>query len=143
MEITPQFMIGSTDRISQTGKQSNSDMNRDDFLKIMAASLRMPSVSSEGGGSGDNSMDYMSQMIQFSTIEQLQTLTESVQTTLLMTQQQQAIGLIGKEVTVVQDGVIVTGTVEKTRFYNGYATLQIDGKDYYLSNVQEVGIGKA
>lgn len=141
MEISSNFTIGSTDQIINNSKRSNSDMNMDDFLKIMAASLKMPSVSSESGGSSDNSMDYMSQMIQFSTIEQLQTLTDSLTTTMLMTQQQQAISMIGKEVTVVQDGAITTGTVEKTRFFNGYATLQINGKDYYMSNVQEVGIG--
>lgn len=141
MEISSNFTIGSTNQIVNTSKKSNSDMNMDDFLKIMSASLRMPSVSSEGGSGSDNSMDYMSQMIQFSTIEQLQTLTDSLTTTMLMTQQQQAISLIGKEVTVVQDGAMTTGIVEKTRFFNGYATLQVNGKDYYMSNVQEVGKG--
>lgn len=141
MDISSNFTIGSTDQVINKSKQSNSDMNMDDFLKIMAASLRMPSVTSEGGSGSDNSMDYMSQMIQFSTIEQLQTLTDSLTTTMLMTQQQQAVSMIGKEVTVAQDGSVVTGIVEKTRFFNGYATLQINGKDYYMSNIQEVGMG--
>lgn len=141
MDISSNFTIGSTDQVINKSKQSNSDMNMDDFLKIMAASLRMPAISSEGGSGSDNSMDYMSQMIQFSTIEQLQTLTDSLTTTMLMTQQQQAVSMIGKEVTVAQDGSVVTGIVEKTRFFNGYATLQINGKDYYMSNIQEVGMG--
>ena len=141
MDISSNFTIGSTDQVINKSKKSNSDMNMDDFLKIMAASLRMPSVTSEGGSGSDNSMDYMNQMIQFSTIEQLQTLTDSLTTTMLMTQQQQAVSMIGKEVTVAQDGSVVTGIVEKTRFFNGYATLQINGKDYYMSNIQEVGMG--
>lgn len=141
MDISSNFTIGSTDQVINKSKKSNSDMNMDDFLKIMAASLRMPSVASEGGSGSDNSMDYMNQMIQFSTIEQLQTLTDSLTTTMLMTQQQQAVSMIGKEVTVAQDGAVVTGIVEKTRFFNGYATLQINGKDYYMSNIQEVGMG--
>lgn len=141
MDISSNFTIGSTDQVINKSKKSNSDMNMDDFLKIMAASLRMPSVASEGGSGSDNSMDYMNQMIQFSTIEQLQTLTDSLTTTMLMTQQQQAVSMIGKEVTVAQDGSVVTGIVEKTRFFNGYATLQINGKDYYMSNIQEVGMG--
>lgn len=141
MDISSNFTIGSTDQVINKSKKSNSDMNMDDFLKIMAASLRMPSVASEGGSGSDNSMDYMNQMIQFSTIEQLQTLTDSLTTTMLMTQQQQAVSMIGKEVTVAQDGSVVTGIVEKTRFFNGYATLQVNGKDYYMSNIQEVGMG--
>lgn len=139
MDITSRFMIGSTDQVINQKKRSNSDMNMEDFLKIMAASLKMPAVGSEGGG--DNSMDYMSQMIQFSTMEQLQTLSSSLTATMMMTQQQQAISIVGKEVTVAQDGTVVTGIVEKARFQNGYATIQISGKGYYLSNVQEVGIG--
>ena len=141
MNISSNFMIGSTDQVINQKKQSNSEMNMEDFLKIMAASLKMPAVGSDGGGGGDNSMDYMSQMIQFSTMEQLQTLSSSLTATMMMTQQQQAISIVGKEVTVAQNGTVVTGTVEKARFHNGYATIQISGKDYYLSNVQEVGIG--
>lgn len=138
MEISQNFTIGSTNQVQTAAKKSNSDMNMDDFLKILAASLQMPSMGGSEGGS-DSSMDYMSQMIQFSTIEQLQDLSESLTTTMLMTQQQQALSMIGKEATVVQDGERVTGIVEKAKFLNGYATLQINGKDYYMSSIMEVG----
>lgn len=142
MEISPNFTIGSVDRAIVAGKESNSDMNMDDFLKIMAASLRMPSFSS-GESGGDSSTDYMAQMIQFSTMEQLQNMTQTLTTTMLMTQQQQALTMVGKEATVFQDGEMVQGTIEKAKFFNGYATVQINGKDYYLSNVQEVGMSEA
>lgn len=142
MDISPNFTIGSTNQAINQSKKSNSEMNMEDFLKIMAASLRMPALSSSEGG-GDSSSDYMNQMIQFSTMEQLKSMSDSVTTTMLMTQQQQAISMIGKEVTVLQEGQQVTGTVEKTRFFNGYATIQIDGKDYYMNNILEIGIKKA
>ncbi|HJA89966.1 MAG TPA: flagellar basal body rod modification protein [Candidatus Jeotgalibaca merdavium] len=140
MEISQNFTIGSTAQVQAAAKTSNSDMNMEDFLKILAASLSMPSMGGSEGGS-DQSMDYMSQMIQFSTIEQLQDLSTSLTTTMLMTQQQQALTMIGKEVTVVQDGERITGTVEKAKFLNGYATLHINGKDYYMNSVMEVGAG--
>lgn len=142
MDISPNFTIGSTNQTINQSKKSNSEMNMEDFLKIMAASLRMPALSSSEGGK-DSSSDYMNQMIQFSTMEQLKSMSDSVTTTMLMTQQQQAISMIGKEVTVLQEGQQVTGTVEKTRFFNGYATIQIDGKDYYMNNILEIGIKKA
>ncbi|AQS54201.1 hypothetical protein BW727_101877 [Jeotgalibaca dankookensis] len=142
MDISPNFTIGSTNQAINQSKKSNSEMNMEDFLKIMAASLRMPALSSSEGGK-DSSSDYMNQMIQFSTMEQLKSMSDSVTTTMLMTQQQQAISMIGKEVTVLQEGQQVTGTVEKTRFFNGYATIQIDGKDYYMNNILEIGIKKA
>lgn len=138
MDITSNFTIGSTEQLGSNITQSNSDLSMDDFLQIMAAAMKMPAMSEEGGSSG-GSTDYMAQMIQFSTMEQLKELTESMNTTMLMTQQQQALAMIGKTVTVTGEESIVTGVVDKVKFANGYATLMIGGKEYYLNNVQSIG----
>ncbi|WP_319469831.1 FLgD tudor-like domain-containing protein [uncultured Trichococcus sp.] len=138
MDITPNFTIGSTEQLVSNKSQSNSDLSMDDFLQIMAAAIKMPAMSEEGGSSG-GSTDYMAQMIQFSTMEQLKDLTESLNTTMLMTQQQQALAMIGKTVTVTGAESIVTGVVDKVKFSNGFATLMIGGKDYYLNDIQSIG----
>ncbi|CZQ90233.1 flagellar hook capping FlgD N-terminal domain-containing protein [Trichococcus collinsii] len=138
MDITSNFTIGSTEQLVSNKSQSNSDLSMDDFLQIMAAAIKMPAMSEEGGSSG-GSTDYMTQMIQFSTMEQLKDLTESLNTTMLMTQQQQALAMIGKTVTVTGEASIVTGVVDKVKFSNGFATLMIGGKDYYLNDVQSIG----
>lgn len=138
MDITSNFTIGSTEQLVSNKSQSNSDLSMDDFLKIMAAAIKMPAMSEEGGSSG-GSTDYMDQMIQFSTMEQLKDLTESLNTTMLMTQQQQALSMIGKTVTVTGEESIVTGVVDKVKFSNGFATLMIGGKDFYLNDIQSIG----
>jgi flagellar basal-body rod modification protein FlgD len=138
VDITPNFTIGSTEQLLNNKTQSNSDLSMDDFLQIMAAAMKMPAMSEEGGSSG-GSNDYMAQMIQFSTMEQLKDLTESLNTTMLMTQQQQALAMIGKTVSVTGAESILTGVVEKVKFSNGFATLMIGGKDYYLNDVQSIG----
>lgn len=138
MDITSNFTIGSTEQLVTNKSQSNSDLSMDDFLQIMAAAIKMPAMSEEGGSSG-GSTDYMAQMIQFSTMEQLKDLTESLNTTMLMTQQQQALAMIGKTVTVTGEASIVTGVVDKVKFSNGFATLMIGGKDYYLNDIQSIG----
>lgn len=138
MDITSNFTIGSTEQLVSNKSQSNSDLSMDDFLQIMAAAIKMPAMSEEGGGSG-GSTDYMAQMIQFNTMEQLKDLTESLNTTMLMTQQQQALAMIGKTVTVTGEESIVTGVVDKVKFSNGFATLMIGGKDYYLNDIQSIG----
>ena len=138
MDITPNFTIGSTEQLVSNKSQSNSDLSMDDFLQIMAAAIKMPAMSEEGGSSG-GSTDYMAQMIQFSTMEQLKDMTESLNTTMLMTQQQQALAMIGKTVTVTGEASIVTGVVDKVKFSNGFATLMIGGKDYYLNDIQSIG----
>ena len=138
MDITSNFTIGSTEQLVSNKSQSNSDLSMDDFLQIMAAAIKMPAMSEEGGSSG-GSTDYMAQMIQFSTMEQLKDLTESLNTTMLMTQQQQALAMIGKTVTVTGEASIVTGVVDKVKFSNGFATVMIGGKDYYLNDIQSIG----
>ncbi|MGB7473821.1 flagellar hook assembly protein [Trichococcus sp.] len=138
MDITPNFTIGSTEQLVSNKSQSNSDLSMDDFLQIMAAAIKMPAMSEEGGSSG-GSTDYMAQMIQFSTMEQLKDMTESLNTTMLMTQQQQALAMVGKNVTVTGEASIVTGVVDKVKFSNGFATLVIGGKDYYLNDIQSIG----
>lgn len=138
MDITSNFTIGSTEQLVTNKSQSNSDLSMDDFLQIMAAAIKMPAMSEEGGSSG-GSTDYMAQMIQFSTMEQLKDLTESLNTTMLMTQQQQALAMIGKTVTVTGQESIVTGVVDKVKFANGFATVMIGGKDYYLNDIQSIG----
>ena len=138
MDITSNFTIGSTEQLVSNKSQSNSDLSMDDFLQIMAAAIKMPAMSEEGGSSG-GSNDYMAQMIQFSTMEQLKDLTESLNTTMLMTQQQQALAMIGKTVSVTGAESILTGVVDKVKFSNGFATLMIGGKDYYLNDVQSIG----
>jgi flagellar basal-body rod modification protein FlgD len=138
VDITSNFTIGSTEQLVSNKSQSNSDLSMDDFLQIMAAAIKMPAMSEEGGSSG-GSNDYMAQMIQFSTMEQLKDLTESLNTTMLMTQQQQALAMIGKTVSVTGAESILTGVVEKVKFSNGFATLMIGGKDYYLNDVQSIG----
>lgn len=137
MNIPSDFMIGSVDSFSAQGTHNNAEIDQEGFLKIMAASISNPSMSGEEGGS---QTDYLNQLTQFNMLDQLTDLTETIQTTLLMTQQQQALSLVGKEVTVAgaEDG-LATGTVEKVRFSNGYATIQVDGVDYGLNSILEVG----
>lgn len=139
MEISPNFLIGSAESLKPQETKSRTDLGMEDFLQIMAASLRMPSMDAQGGG-GDSSTDYMAQMIQYTTLEQLKDLTETMQSTMLMTQQQQALSLVGKEVRVSEEGAAVTGIVEKVKFQQGYATIEIAGKEYQMNSIQEAGL---
>ena len=47
--------------------------------------------------------------------------------------------MTGKTVSVTGAESILTGVVEKVKFSNGFATLMIGGKDYYLNDVQSIG----
>lgn len=128
--------------IRGTKQKSNSELSSEDFLKIMAASISNPPLGGDsGGGSGDGgSSDYISQIVQFNMVDQLTALTETTTNNMLMMQQQQGLDLLGKEAKVLDETTFVTGTVEKVKFTQGYATLQINGKEYALNDVVEVGV---
>ena len=103
MDIPTNFTIGSTESIRGSKQKTNAELNSEDFLKIMAASISNPPISSgEGGGSNDGgSGDYISQIVQFNMVDQLTALTETVTTNMLMMQQQHLFFFFFKEVKVL------------------------------------------
>ena len=140
-EINQQMALGASSLLAKpnaTSKKSNN-IQMDDFLKILSASMSNPPLGGDSGSSGSNGTDYISQLVQFTTLEQLQSLGENLEHTMMMSQQQQAIGMIGKEVTLSDSKGLVTGTVEKVKFANGFATIEVNGKDYLMSNIMEIG----
>lgn len=134
-EIT-QSAAGIANATSLAQNHRASDISMDDFLKILAATMSNPSFSGDSSGGGT---DYISQLVQFTTLEQLNELSETVMTSVILQQQQQAFGLINKEVTVLDGKEKVTGVIEKVRFSNGYATIVVNGKEYNMSAIEEIG----
>lgn len=139
MDISKQAFIGErqTAEAKATKSKANGSMDMDDFMKIMAATISNPSMS---GGDSENPADFMMQMATFTQMEQMSDMSDVLGATMMMVQQQQAISLSGKTVTLLSDGAErVEGIVEKVKFGNGYATIQVNGKDYNLSDIVEMG----
>ena len=137
MNIPSNMMIGSLNAIQpEEQTRQNSDLNMEQFLQIISSAMSMPSF--DGGGGGGSETDYIGQMVQFGMLNAMNDLNETMQTNLLMGQQQQALSLVGKEVTITsEDDQLVMGPVEKVRFDNGYATLQVNGITYDMNDVIE------
>lgn len=128
--------IANTSALTQTKK--SSDISMDDFLKILAASMSNPSMGGSDS-SGGGSTDYISQLVQFTTLESLNELSETLTTSVILQQQQQAFSLINKQVTLMDGTETLSGTIEKVHFANGYATIVVNGKEYSMSAIQEIG----
>lgn len=142
-DINRQIALGTSQLANPLGDNSSkvdskNGIKMDDFLKILAASMSNPSLSG-GEGGGENGTDYISQLVQFTTLEQLQELGSNLEYTMMMTQQQQAISMVGKTATMYENGEKITGTIEKVKFSSGFATLVVNGKDYLMSQMIEVG----
>lgn len=136
MEIPSNFHIGSVKSLTGTENKTN-ELSTDDFLQIMAATIKMPSMPGEDGGGGGGETDYLTQLAQFNMMDQLTNISEKMNSSLLMNQQQQAFSLLGKDVKVTDGSDLVNGIVEKVRFDQGYATVQVNGKDFYLNDILE------
>lgn len=119
-----------------------SKLSVDDFLKIMVAEMQnqSPFDGGDGGGGGGNT-GYMTQLAQFSTLETLTDITDNLNVLSMMTQQQHTFSLIGKEVTLLEEGIESTGIVDKVKFQDGYAVIQVGDRTYNLGSIIEVSNG--
>lgn len=117
-------------------------LSMDDFLKILASSMSNPSMSGDGDSSS-NGTDYVSQMAQFATLQEMNHMSEMMNNSLLLGQQQQAFNLMGKSVTVIdENGQEQHGTVDKVSFAGGNAKLTVGGTEYEMGAVKEVSAAK-
>ena len=121
---------------TENAAKANDAMGVDDFLKIMTAQLQ--NLDPMGENSADSS-DYISQMAQFTMLEQMNNLASSLQNLSVLSQQQLSFSLVGKTTTLFDGEREITGVVEKVRYRDGYAYPVIDGKEYSMGMVIEVG----
>lgn len=117
-----------------------TSISMDDFLKILSASMQNPSIDGDSSSGSSGGTDYISQMAQIASLDQFKKIGDDLSTLMMINQQQQAFGLMGKTVKLSDEDsqATVTGKVEKVRFANGFATLVVNGKEYAMSAIQEV-----
>jgi flagellar basal-body rod modification protein FlgD len=123
---------GINQNYSSNGKSKN--MAVEDFLQIMAAEIKNQNPLGGDSGGGGSKTDYLSQLAQFTMLEQMNILTEGINQINMLNQ----VSLIGKQVTIYNGKDNVVGTVEKVKFYNSTVILQVDGEDYPIGLLMEV-----
>lgn len=65
---------------SSSGSSSDSGISMNDFMKILAAELQYQDPLSDGSsGSGSSNSDYITQMVEYSLLSQVQTMTSQMQ----------------------------------------------------------------
>lgn len=120
---------GSVTTAVTPGSQSqntSSTLGKDDFLKILVGEMQnMDPMSS----SSQDPTQSVTQMTQYSILEQLQNMSASEDQQLVSQQQSQTLALLGKTVDyTAADGSAATGLVQKVDFAaDGTAEMTIDG----------------
>lgn len=109
-----------------TTKSASDELGKDAFLKLLVAQL-----SNQDPLSPMNDTEFISQMAQFSALEQMTNLNSSMSSI-------QAASMIGKVITWAENGEEVGGMVSAVRIVNGSPTLIVGEKSVKLSDVMSV-----
>ena len=94
-------------------------LGSEDFMELMLVQIQ-----NQNPMEPTDTTEYISQMAEFSSLEQMQSMNNSINT-------MYAFGMMGKEVTVNNgDGTVTTGLVDSVSMKNGTNYLEIDGVQY-------------
>ncbi len=126
---------------SQAPEELRKELGKDDFLKLLLTQL-----SYQDPLSPVDNKDFIAQMAQFSSLEQMQNVSTQLEK---LTQYQlqagvmtQATSLLGRTVTIVnpegEDAEPIVGEVAKVKIIDGWPQVEVDGKTYPLGLVVEV-----
>ncbi len=116
----------------QAAGKAETDLNINDFFKLISAQLQNQSMFD----TVDNTQ-FMTQMVQFSTLSQISQLSSAFQSNMAVT-------LIGKQVSVASTGEngaqqMTVGQVEQVSFSGGVPYILVNGEFHQLSEIMDVG----
>ena len=119
-------------KAGQEAGKAGADLDINDFYKLMSAQLQNQSMFD----TVDNAQ-FMSQMVQFSSLSQMNVLANAFQTNL-------AVSMIGKQVslsTTDKNGVqqLQVGKVEQVSLSGGVPYLWVNGDFHQLSEISDIG----
>lgn len=119
-------------KLTESGRTHKSELGKDDFLKILLMQLthQDPTKPMED-------KEFISQMAQFSTLEQMTKMSNEFTKLQNVLTNSQAINLIGKEVAIRIGEEVITGKVEEVSGYE-YPQLLVNGKYYDMSKIEKI-----
>ena len=114
------------------GRTTKQGLGRDDFLKIL-----MTQLENQDPTSPMEDKEFIAQMAQFSTLEQMTNMTEEFGAISAGLAAGRAVSMLGKQVTIAADGRTVEGPVSAV---GGGASPQIEvnGEQFSINDVQRI-----
>jgi len=137
MQINTNYTYQAADSRS-TEPKNVKILGKDDFLKLLVTQLRYQDPTSPV-----DDKEFIAQLAQFSSLEQMQNLSQTLQ--LMMESQQhltalaQATAMIGKTVEIFSnEGESLFGRVTGVQFKNGWPELVVNGKLYDFTEIVSI-----
>jgi flagellar basal-body rod modification protein FlgD len=127
---TSSIYTGSTKAVSKSDTLSDKDT----FLKLLVAQLKYQDPSNPA-----DSTQFLAQTAQFTQVEKLADIAQSITSMVSATQMQQASNLVGKTISYKDaSGAELSGVVTSATLGGSNSTLKVGNTDVPLSSVTEV-----
>ncbi|MEX2443556.1 MAG: flagellar hook assembly protein FlgD [Alkalispirochaeta sp.] len=127
-----QSQVSSFNEAIQGSSDSGTQLGRDDFLKILITQLQ-----NQDPTKPMEDKEFISQMAQFSSLEQMTNMSQGFQQMNSLLSSSQALSVLGRTVEVQTGNQTVRGTVSSVT--NGaMPQITIDEQQYDYSNIQRV-----
>lgn len=129
----------TTDQSDAVSNAVSNSMGKDQFLKLLTTQLK-----NQNPMKPMDNTQFVSQMAQFSSLEQMNNMNSNMNDFLQFQKISQAGSLVGKKVAVLNSdsGQNITGVVEKANVTGDSTTVTVNGSEYPISNIQEVLAGE-
>jgi flagellar basal-body rod modification protein FlgD len=125
---------GTSSTGTSTTQTKTKSLGKDDFLKLLVTQL-----SHQDPLKPMDDTQFMSQMAQFSTLEQMTNMSGELERLSFSGQVSQAVGLIGRAVTYEKkDGSTAQGTVQGIDIEDGKILVTIDGDKVEPGSIRSV-----
>lgn len=132
--MDPIAAISGANATAATQPSSLGGLGSGAFLQLLVAQLRYQNPLSPTDGA-----EFMAQTAQFSTVETLQSISNTQQRLIGLQQVGIALDMVGHEVSAIDNtGATITGQVDGVRFGADGPILNVDGHDIYLDNIVNV-----
>ncbi len=136
--------VGTVDELlrqREGAKRDPSALGKDDFLRLLITQLKYQDPISPV-----DDKEFIAQMAQFSSLEQMQNLNTNLSEMMLAQQKLSALGqamqMIGKEVELfTKEGESLFGKVTGVQFRSGWPEIIVDGKLYDFTEVVAIREG--
>lgn len=121
--------------VTKKGQRTpQNQLGEDAFLQILSSQMKYQDPLSGGG----NPTESISQLAQFSSLEQMQNLNSAFSKMLQYQNAQYGSQLIGKSVTLNTGEQIIEGTVDRVKMSDGEVRIMIEDIPYKLEQVVEI-----
>jgi flagellar basal-body rod modification protein FlgD len=120
---------------SITDSLNSNQMGKDEFLDLLVTQLK-----NQNPLEPMDNKEFISQMAQFSSLEQMNNMNSGMNDFLKFQKISQAGSLVGKKVEILDSntGQNITGMIEKANVTGETATVTVNGEQHSISNIQEI-----